>query len=117
MTTKRKQRVAPPAGPDHWEVRCGSNDAGKGWDELCQQAPGNTRRAWEQMSADPAPAVETPRQHRLRGSLGSGAFEGRMLPRWQIEVTGGGRIWYLVDAQQRTVWIVVAGNAHPKATE
>lgn len=54
-STKRKHRIAPPAGPGQWEVRCGSNEAGKGWDELCQQAPGRTRRAWEEMSTNPAP--------------------------------------------------------------
>jgi len=39
------------------------------------------------------------------------------LEQWQIEVTGGGRIWYLVDDDARTVWLVEAGTGHPRATE
>lgn len=114
---KRKQRLAPPAGPDKWEVRCGDDKAGEGWDELCQQAPGNTRWAWEEMSTNPAPSPPTSRHHPLKGSLGTGVFEGRTPPMRQIEVTGGARVWYLLDADHGTVWIVGAGTAHPKATE
>jgi hypothetical protein len=29
----------------------------------------------------------------------------------------GGRIWYLLDVERRTVWIVHAGTGHPKATD
>jgi hypothetical protein len=58
----------------------------------------------------------TSRQHQLKGSLGTGTFDGRSLPRRQYEVTGGGRIWYLVDAERRTVWLQVAGTGHPAAT-
>ncbi|QUH00107.1 hypothetical protein HUO13_04120 [Saccharopolyspora erythraea] len=114
---KRKQRIAPPAAPGQWEVRCGINDAGKGWEDLCRQARGNTRWAWEQMSTDPMPNPETPRHHRLKGRLWNGSFEGRELPMWQIEVTSGGRVWYLVDEECSTVWVVAAGTAHPKATD
>ncbi|MGQ4618100.1 hypothetical protein [Nocardia sp. R7R-8] len=34
-----------------------------------------------------------------------------------IEVTGGGRVWYLVDTRRRTLWIKAAGTGHPKTTE
>jgi hypothetical protein len=39
------------------------------------------------------------------------------LEQWQYEVTGGGRIWYLVDIDKNTVWITYAGTGHPKATD
>jgi hypothetical protein len=39
------------------------------------------------------------------------------LPRWQVEVTSGGRVRYLLDAERRTAWIVHAGTGHPKATD
>jgi hypothetical protein len=32
------------------------------------------------------------------------------------EVTGAGRIWYLVNHQTRTVWLIHAGPGHSKAT-
>ena len=34
-----------------------------------------------------------------------------------IEVTGGGRIWYLLDPSRRIVWITEAGTGHPKTTD
>lgn len=40
-----------------------------------------------------------------------------MLEQWQIEVTGGGRIWYLVDDAAETVWVVQASCGHPRQTE
>jgi phosphoglycolate phosphatase-like HAD superfamily hydrolase len=36
---------------------------------------------------------------------------------WQYEVTGGGRIWYLIDDTRRTAWITYAGTGHPKAAD
>lgn len=42
---------------------------------------------------------------------------GNQLACWQIEVTGGGRIWYLLDPSRRIVWITEAGTGHPKTTD
>ncbi|WP_329449578.1 hypothetical protein OG894_00955 [Streptomyces sp. NBC_01724] len=39
------------------------------------------------------------------------------MDRWQIKVTAGGRIWYLLDAERRTVWIDHASTGHAKATD
>lgn len=39
------------------------------------------------------------------------------MEQWQYEVTGGGRIWYLVDIDGRTLWIKATGTGHPKATD
>lgn len=116
MSAKRKDRVAPPPGPHEWDMRFGTTEAAKGWEELCHQAPHNLRRAWEVLRTDPCPPP-TARQHQLKGSLSTGTQDGRVLPRWQYEVTSGGRIWYLVDAERRTVWLQVASTGHPKATE
>ena len=117
MTQKRGARVAPPAGAGEWEVRFGTSDAVKGWEELCQQAPANTHHAWLEMRTNPAPSPPTTRHHPLKGKLATGEHRGRSLPCWQIEVTSGGRIWYLLDTDKRTVWVTAAGTAHPKLTE
>lgn len=69
------------------------------------------------MRTDPAPAARSDRHHRLKGDLARGTHKGRTIDRWQIEVTAGGRIWYLVDAERRIVWIDRASTGHPKATE
>lgn len=68
------------------------------------------------MRQNPAPPVQSPRHHRLRAKLATGSFKGRVLDRWQIEVTGAGRIWYLVDPDHTAVWIDEAGPGHPKVT-
>lgn len=116
MSPKRKERVAPPPGQEEWDVRYGTSDAVKGWEDLCRQVPENTRRAWELMRTEPCP-VPTARHHRLKGSLAEGNHDGRRLPQWQLEVTGAGRIWYLLDTERRIVWITAASTGHPKATE
>lgn len=100
-----------------WDVRYGSNEAARGWEELSRQAPGNTAVAWQQMRTNPAPQPPTQRHHPLHDELATGTMGGRHLPRWQIEVTGGGRIWYLVDEDRHTVWLTYASLRHPKQTE
>ncbi len=88
-----------------------------GWEDLCGQAAGNTRHAWEKIIADPQPKPSTGRHHRLKHDLASRTYRGRLLEQWQYEVTGGGRIWYLIDDETRTVWLTYAGTGHPKTTE
>jgi hypothetical protein len=61
--------------------------------------------------------VRTPRHHRLRDNLATGVVKGRALDRWQIEVTGAGRIWYLADRDTATIWIDHVSTGHPRATE
>jgi len=53
----------------------------------------------------------------LKGDLASVTHKGKVLPQWQYEVTGAGRIWYLVDEATRTLWLVAATSGHPKLTE
>jgi len=109
--------VAPPPGPEDWDVRFAENDAARGWEELCRQAPGNTLTAWNALRRHPAPLVSSPRHHRLRHQLAMGMVKGRELEHWQLEVTGAGRVWYLVDRETRTIWIDYAAPGHPKATD
>ncbi|WP_424893305.1 hypothetical protein [Streptomyces sp. XH2] len=117
MSPKRGDRAAPPPAKNEWDVRFANGDAAKGWEQLGTQAPGNTRAAWLVMRTDPAPATRTARHHRLKGELARGTHRGEAMDRWQIEVTAGGRIWYLLDVQRRTVWIDHASTSHPKATD
>lgn len=116
MSPKRGDRAAPPPTGDDWDVRFATAQGAAGWEALCAQAPGNTYRAWDLMRTSPGPP-ETPRHSRLRGKLASGEYGGRTLERWEIEVTGGGRVFYLLDRGKHTVWIEEAGTGHPKATE
>lgn len=69
------------------------------------------------MRTNPCPQEQTERHHQLRFDLAYRDFRGERLPQWQIEVTGGGRIWYVVDDKRRIVWLVKASLGHPKETE
>ncbi|WP_406861400.1 hypothetical protein ABZO31_13435 [Streptomyces sp. HUAS MG47] len=115
MSAGRGDRAAPPAPEGHWEVRFADAASAKGWENLAQQE--NTYRAWIVLRTDPRPATDTPRRHRLKGSLAHGAHRGRTCEQWQIEVTGGGRVWYLADTGRSTCRITFAGTGHPRATD
>lgn len=115
MSPKRGDRAAPPPVGGEWDVRFATSEAASGWEHLCSQAPGNTRWAWELMLKSPGPP-ETPR-HSRRGPYATGEYGARVLDQWEIEVTGAGRIFYLLDRDKRTVRITKATPGHPKGTE
>jgi hypothetical protein len=117
MSPKRGDRAAPPPVDEEFDVRFATSDAARGWEHLGQQAPGNVRRAYEAMRATPRSTANPARHHRLKGALGTATWKGREYERWQYEVTGGGRIWFFIDDERRTVWITYAGTGHPKPTD
>jgi hypothetical protein len=114
---KRGDRVAPPPRRDEWDLRFADNDAAAGWTDLCSQAPGPARDAYDAIVKNPRDLSRPGRQHRLKGSLASRTVAGETLEQWQFEVTGGGRVWYCIDDAQRKVILVLASTKHPKATE
>ncbi|EOM74223.1 hypothetical protein Rrhod_4366 [Rhodococcus rhodnii LMG 5362] len=89
----------------------------KGWDTLCQQVPSNALTAWTELRTRRDQPAPTSRHHCLKGSLATATHRGIAMEQWQYEVTGGGRIWYLVDIDGRTLWIKATGTGHPKATD
>lgn len=117
MSPKRGDRVAPPPDPGGWDVRFATNEACRGWDELCRQAAANTLKAWTALRTRPDNPTPTPRHHRLKGRLASALHGGTDMEQWQIEVTGAGRIWYLVDPAERILWIRLAATGHPAETD
>jgi hypothetical protein len=110
---KRGEEVPRPI--PGWVLRCENRKAAVGWANLVRQARSNLDRAWLQLTTDPRHTSE--RQHQLQGLLAWQLFDGRTLDVWQYEVTAAGRIWYLVDDEMKTLWLVHAGPAHPKRTE
>jgi hypothetical protein len=117
VSAKRGDPVAPPPGKDEYQIRYDSRTAAEGWRELGSKAPGNTARAWQAMRTNPSPHPETERHHRLKGPLATVPYKGANLPQWQVEVTGAGRIWFLIDEPHKTVWLIKASVGHPKETE
>ncbi len=116
MSPKRLDRVAPPPVGAEWHVRFGTNEAAKGWDDLCTHATTKTRDAFEMMRSNPRPPQDDA-HYQLRGSLATRSYGGRLLEQWQVKVSGSARIWYLPEDSTHTVWIVEASVAHPKQTE
>ena len=114
---KRGDRVAPPAAPEQWELRFGDGDAADGWEDLCKQAPGPTRAAYDAIARSPRDSTQPGRQHRLKGQLGTRQVAGKQLEQWQFEVTGAGRVWYCIDDERRRVVLTLATTRHPKQTE
>jgi hypothetical protein len=117
VSAKRGDRVAPPGQPGGWEARFATNDAAKGWEDLCQTARSNTWEAWVILTERPLTPENPARQHRLRGKLGNREIGGKVFEQWQYEVTASGRIWYCPDPVRKVVWVVAASTAHPKITE
>ena len=112
---ERRERVAPPPAPRGWDFRYATSEAVRGWEAVCAAAPGNARTAWERITTDPR--LRTDRQHPLRGKLGTRSVNGELLEQWQLEVTGGGRLWYCIDDERHLVWLTGAMTGHPKVTE
>lgn len=117
MTPERGDRAAPPPVGDEFDLRFANTEAANGWDHLARHVAGNLRRAFDKIRSAPRATDDPARHHRLKGTLGSSVWKGQTLERRQYEVTGGGRIWYLVDDANRTAWITHAGTGHPKATD
>ena len=101
--------------PNPWKFTYGDLQVAKGWEKLCQAAPSTSDDAWVAITSDPKRTDQ--RQHQLKGTLSTGKHKGKTLPQWQYEVTGGGRVWYLVDADARQIVMTHAGPGHPGATD
>ena len=117
MSPRRGERATPPPTGGEYDLRFASNQAAEGWEQLGRQAGGNLRRAFDAIRTDPRSRSAPERHHRLKGGLGTAVWKGEPLERWQYEVTGGGRIWYVIDDARQTAWITYAGTGHPKATD
>ncbi|MCC9308431.1 hypothetical protein LN042_15265 [Kitasatospora sp. RB6PN24] len=117
MSPKRGDDVPPPPIDDEWRLRFATNEAAKGWGELCAEAPGNSRRCFEALRSSPASTNDPDRQHRLRGRLATATLGGMAYPQWEYEVTAGGRVRYLIDEPRHTVLLVYASTRHPKDTD
>lgn len=116
MTKRGDLALRPPKGGE-WKIRLATSDAAKGWDDCVLQAPGALATLFDRLTEDPRKVTNFDRQGRLKGSLGIVEVKGKQLEQWQYELTGGGRIWFAPDDEQRTVWVVLASLSHPKATE
>jgi len=114
--TKLKRGDQVPR-PKPWRVLLHNTEAARGWAELERQALDVLDRAWVEMTAEPRSVANPGRQHRLKAVLGAVKVGGAELEQWQYEVTGGARIWYAIDDQERTLWVTKAETGHPGITD
>ncbi|MCL2584522.1 MAG: hypothetical protein FWE35_18915 [Streptosporangiales bacterium] len=112
--TGRGDELHPPS---KWKVVARDRTAATGWRDLAVQAPENLRRAWIALTSDPRSSADLSRQHRLKRDLKQVKIAGAELEQWQFEVTGGGRIWYAIDDDRKTLWVTHAGPGHPRRTD
>jgi hypothetical protein len=96
-------------------VRAADRQAYQGWQRLLTAVPDNLDRAWVALTSKPRNIDQ--RQHPLKGALGVVKVGGVAMQQCQYEITGGGRIWYAIDDDTRTLWITRAGSGHPKQTD
>ncbi len=114
---RRGERVARPGRKGGWQLRFADNAPGDGWEELCRNAPSETRVAYDAIESDPFSRLNPRRQFRLKGTADSVEVKGTRLEQWQYEVTGAARVLYAPDSATHVVWIVLARVRHPKDTE
>jgi hypothetical protein len=107
------KRVPRPPSPGEWEIRFWRNSVESDWEKLIATHRAAAARAFDYLRT--TPLNRTDRNHPLKGGLARHDHSG--LSRWQHEVTGGGRIWFLLDEKRSTVWIENVHTGHPKATE
>jgi hypothetical protein len=117
VSPRRGDRVTVPPPEEQWDVRFGTSDAAAGWEELCRHALANARRCLEILRSDQRSGANHDRQHRLRGDMARHRHNGRDMEQWAYEVTSGGRVRYVIDDSQGTVWLIYASPQHPKDTD
>jgi hypothetical protein len=98
-------------------VRAIDRQAAVGWSELLAQIPENLDRAWVALTKAPRNRDDLSRRHQLKFDLKTVKVDSVELEQWQYEVSGGGRIWYAIDDERKTLWITQAGTGHPKQTD
>jgi hypothetical protein len=113
----RGSRVPAPPIDGEWDLRFANKKAAINWEQLCNAAAGNCAAMHAQLRSDPRQAKNPGRHHRLRGELASGKHGGRDLEQWQYEITGAGRVWFLIDDANHKVWLTLVESGHPSRTD
>ncbi|MBK5229631.1 MAG: hypothetical protein JJE27_00510 [Thermoleophilia bacterium] len=116
MSSRGGRVPAPPTG-EQWDLRFANKKAARNWELLCNTAATNCAEMHARLSADPRKVFNADRHHRLKGELSTGAYGGLTLEQWQYEITGSGRVWFLIDDNNRKVWLTAVESGHPSKTD
>ena len=106
-------RVARPSKSTDHEIQFATRQAATGWTDLAATTRNALANAWEFLTEDPTRV--TPKNHTLRGSLGTVSRDGIAHVRWQHELPGGARIWFYIDGG--VVFLEQVHTHHPNSTK
>lgn len=110
---KRGDSIPPPPAKDEYELRYATKEA-LAFPEIARQFPGNADELKTRLRKMPLTRSDV--QKSLKGRLSTRVLRGHPLPQWQYDISGGHRLWYCVDEDERIVWFTYAGR-HPIATQ
>jgi hypothetical protein len=102
-----EEELAAPCSFDKdssWLVVAKNSRVNRDWQALISKCPENAYRCYEHLSTNPTARVPR-RIFPLKGKRYQGA--------WEYEITGGDRVFYVPDEQQKKVVVYYAGE-HPK---
>lgn len=114
---QKSPRPAAPA-PSPWTIRPVSERVRREWEQATAAQPELMAALRERLRLRPLDRSDNPRRtHRLRPPLADKRVGDKTLPQWQRELTGGGRVFYCPDREERVVWVTRVDLAHPRETE
>ena len=112
---KRGGLVPRPPKRTEYEIRFGTTQARKGWQDLVATIRNPMTETWDFLTG--TPLSQTPTNYPLRGELGTISRGGITHERWQHKPTAKGtaRIWFYVH--ERTVVVEQVHTSHPSETK
>ena len=101
-----------------WVIKPASEQARKEWESALLAEPELMAIERERLRTRPMDRSDNPRRTaQLKYRLATRTIDGKVLPQWQREVTGSGRVWYCPDKETGIVWITKAELRHPGETD
>lgn len=94
-------------------IRFATRNAEKGWTDLLATTRNAVVDVWDFLTRTPLQQSE--RNDPMRDELEHVARGGRQFQRWQHEMPGGPRIWFIVD--DGAVWLIDVHTHHPHQTK
>jgi hypothetical protein len=111
--SRRTTGVVRPRKKSEYEIRFGTRQAEKGWQDLLATHRNAVVDAWDFFTR--TPLALSPTNHQLKAELATVVREGQSFDRWQHELPGGARIWFYVEDQ--VVHLIEVHTHHPNQTK
>jgi mRNA-degrading endonuclease RelE of RelBE toxin-antitoxin system len=109
------EAVGRPLKKNEFRIVFGSLQAQRGWNNLLAIQRAHLSDAWTQLTIDPL--ALSPTIHPLKGKLETVERNGVQHLQRQYELSGGARIWFYVDEEEKVVILVNVHTRHPNQTK